>query len=765
MVHFTGTYYKIDITDGVITILDTSDNLLATMGYYAQYGVVANWTSPHPEAEGTTIHVRDASMLSVDDEVQFINQQLNEVIYHTATISDISNVDTNDDLITFTPALPEDFAIVDTNAQLAHGVILKRIDNTIESFTSPSVATSAITGGTKVTLTAETAVADIEINIYCLTNSHKINIEVITTYSSTVNVFRERLVWSFENSVSGVFTKNRKYISSDFDSEYWLGNQGCVFGTGTTSILSYNNNNISSLELDTTADELVINLDDDRDHRFRHMVDPGVSHYNGIFEEENAALYNNTETRTNEFNFYIGLDLDFSNLPRLMVNPMGYLATFCWDSHADGSDLDQMLAAFYGSANHVIGQEPTKGAVAHNFLISHGIFISWTDNEDIKAILDDLHNRGYEINLHSIPINYNDSSEEIANKKAKAYPLMSNDYNVKSRTDHYYSNVIDNFCCDGLDDTKDAYMKSLWDTYGVRYHSSAMSEDCNPDDMDVLAGGYQSRRSPLYYKHPTRYSDYRVSAQAYRSLIVGGWNNWESNFSSSKIDTLISNWGVYVGHVYYSLNTLMENMEEVEGVLTIKDSFDTLLQDIKSNMNDGELNITTKGAIMEYWEKTEKVNTEIVKNGVIEITNSNGDTINNFSIAIDDDIDNYIVENIGIINNVKSVGDSNILYFDLPPGTTKLTKYKDISVGQSSSGFINNIQQTFENLSEISGAAIDDITDALTGSDLISAINDNITAINGEGNAVSVGAASVGMQGSGLLSLINGFYRDYATNN
>jgi hypothetical protein len=689
MIHFTGTYYKVDFSDDVITILDTSDNLLATMSYYAEYGVVANWAAPRPEAEDNTINVRDASMLSVDDEVKFINQQLNEVEYHTATISDIT-----DNVITFTPALPVDFTLTATNPQLAHGVILKRIDNTISSITSPSVNTSAISGGTKVTLSGTTAVASLEINMYCLTSSHKMRIEVITTYSTTVNVFRERVMWSLENALTSVYTKNRKYVSSDFDDNYWVGNQGCVFGSGDTSILTYNNYQVCSVEVDSVNNELIINIDDDRDHRFRHCVEFGGSHLDGIFEEENASLYNDEESRANEFNLYIGLDVDFASLPRLMINPSGYLATFVWDSHADGATAAQMLAVFYGDENHIIGNDPTKGAVAHNFLISHGIFASWAYDEEIKPILDDLHDRGYEINLHSLPIPWDFTTEEINDRKGIAYPLMSNTYNVKSRSDHHYSNTLDNFCGDGLVAGKDAYMKGLWDTYGVCYHSSAMSEDANPDELDVLSGDFQSRRSPLYYKHPTRYGNYLVSAQAYKTAHATGFDGWAYNFASDRVNKLINNWGAYVGHTYFALNSLQDNMEDVGGVLTIKDDFDQLLQDIKSKMNNGSLNITTKGAIMEYWEKLENIGVELINDTAIDISNLNGETLSNFSIAMDDEYDKYIAQNVGVVTETKTVGNSTIISFDLPDGSIKLTKYNNLAGGQNSTDFINNIQTT-----------------------------------------------------------------------
>ena len=96
--------------------------------------------------------------------------------------------------------------------------------------------------------------------------SNKLDIITTTDYFRTTKVDREALVLVSELPVKEVYKKNRRADQNAFASEYWLDNQGVLFGNDGNSILIYNVPNVSSLQLNTEHKTLFINLDYKRDH-------------------------------------------------------------------------------------------------------------------------------------------------------------------------------------------------------------------------------------------------------------------------------------------------------------------------------------------------------------------------------------------------------------------------------------------------------------------------------------------------------------------
>jgi hypothetical protein len=756
MIRYYNSYYKIHITaDGIVSILNANDNVLSVMSYQASYGKTANPKQLLIGANINTVDVWDASGFETNDEILFVSNLINETILHTATITGVSNIEASRDRITFTPVKTSNIISPSHNNQLSPAFYIKKIINTITSYSDSVISEQIIEGGKNIILDCETDIAYLNFTFVCLDNSHKIKCIITTTYKSDVIIFNEKLLWTFAESISEIYTKNRKLINSDFDTEYWVGNQGAAFGTEDKKLLSYNNYKCSSVEVNTSTKIMTFNLDDDRDHHYRKLYVCGddADYDNGIMNFQNTSQYLTDQSKENEINFY---RIDGVISP-IMINPNLYLSTFCLDSHADGSLRKTQKALFYGHEDHVIGESTSKGFVGHNIPFTHGVWRSFMFDAGqtyCKDICDDIYSKGFEIKLHCIPLNQSYSQETKILIKTDISQFMSENYASKSWSDHSYKNTPECLTVFGLDEADDSYMKELWDLYNVKYFSSQFSEDISPSIIDVLSGRINHRRSPLYWKHQTRIGeDYIISAQHFKDPI--------NVLNESNIEMLIANYGLYVSHCYvtYENVSFVGSVETVGGKSAITDSFNSYLGFLAEKRNDNELNVTTLSNIMGYWEQLENIEVVPIQEWMLNIINNNAISIEGLSLNLP------FAEKVisgGIILNSKKV--NNDLIFSL---TIDGNEEKEIvaiaNLNENENDYIakQKINSTLKTLAYLAGESIVEIDTSLVGADLINALNDNISNINSSGIAVGVSELTIGMKGSVFENIINKFFEEY----
>jgi hypothetical protein len=497
---------------------------------------------------------------------------------------------------------------------------------------------------------------------------------------------------------------------------------------------------------------LVFNLDDDRDHRFRLVEEADEDWANNPMKNLNHSVFNNTESRINEFNFY------FINgiISPPTISPNGYLSVWCIDAHVDNVTRENLLTVMYGRGDHVIGQSTNRGFVGHNILITESVWrdhiLNTSSNRYSPDVLADLYSKGYEIKLHCIYLTDNISEENCAIYKADSMLYMDTYFRSDSWSDHDYKVSHDALVNGGLDPLSvRGYMKDLWDLYGIKYFHSAPSEDINPSGIDVLNGVSQDKRNPLYWRHPTRINDFILSGQVYRNALNGGVLNEDA------LNDLIANYGVCVCHLYPCLPNFNfpDQVEEVAGVMVTTESFEAQLSYLAGLRDSKLINITTLSDIMDYWIMMEAVEISSRGGKVIDIKNNNVTDIEGASFRM---ADSDIIFGDGILYTVDN--DDLIYTCNILAGETiRIIAFRDIKYGDTSSSMIETINTNFNSL----GAWVDGIYSKINASDkgdyLIGVLNTNITGINEEG--IPVNSIQIGMSGSQMITILNNFCKDY----
>jgi len=593
-----------------------------------------------------------------------------------------------------TPNIPEDFCAHQiTGAKLS--VFLKKTTNKINNFDNIHVEFIQEKHDPKsevLCITGQTPYATVSLKFLFGSNSPKIVVNTITKYKKQAKVFNESLLLNFKDEVVEVFRKNRQIDTNDFQSEYWLDKQGVKFGSGDRTALIYHTPCVSSLQLRTYKKQIVVNLDDMHDHRYRR--DSFGYTYNKVeqraFHEFNASDYAKDQKRENEFSLFVGMAIE--NVPRLMINPYGFLASHVWTEHADKTSLKSHRAAYYGHEDIVDPSESVGGFVKYNIPVTKSVFYdnvhnhlfteflrkeiatnedqddyeqpSIKKNQRFVEFLRALENYGCEICLHGIgPLGIDEKPELIE----EAFEFMKENFDSITWIDH--ARNFTNISTNGLQASSPHYAHLLWEKHGIKYFWHYSTEDIASvlnGNIDILQMGDKDyMRTPVYWLHPTKtYNFYSWATIAINDLSV---------YNKKSLSDLIEHWGICINHVYpgwiyenLSDNSFIERNHEEK--LISKKNFDKLLDMMSDIRAKGDLNITTIRELLSYWISLENVEFIYWEDGSINIINNNKFDIKGISFAVNGDYD-ICVERKRI--EKKKCGEQTIFWFNIEAQSIK----------------------------------------------------------------------------------------------
>ncbi len=532
----------------------------------------------------------------------------------------------------------------------------------INQFAKNYFSKDNLTSGVRFTWTGQSEFSDVEIHFNFSDNNEEIKIEVETKYKKDVQVIRESIIFSSEQPVTEVFRRNSAIDTIDFQSEYWLNKEGVQFGNEKKTFLIYHTTEISSLQLNTDKKELIVNLDYYNDHPFQNF--PLRDSMMNEKRDLSCSIYKAGKVRKNSFSVYVGKQIDF--VPRLMLNPNGFLAAHVFTEHADWTDLPSHRTVYFGSEEIRKAKKATGGFVKNNIPVTKSVFYANPDGvlnsqsshqsifstpiasikgtKDYLKFLEQLQKRGNEICLHT-PDQF--TSKRLLTEEACAF--MQKHFHSVTWIDHGYNNGPKNnreaFVCDGLNPSSLSYAKDIWEKYGVKYFWNSYYEDFVTEDslffdfngsiIHPYSGFGDASPAPLYWQNPTRSGNF-YSWLTRDLLEMPNASSWSFHFSTERLNDFVQERAVKFEHCYPAGSIVGKGYWKFDESkkLVIEPEFEKALEQFASFRDRGLINLTTVRDLLDYWIACKNITYEFIDSTTVKITNQNSKEVKGISFSV-----------------------------------------------------------------------------------------------------------------------------------
>jgi hypothetical protein len=546
-------------------------------------------------------------------------------------------------------------------------------------------------GKTELLFFTENMLTKNRLEIVCGKNSGKIDFFVSVKHKKEQNVLRTSLLINSRVGVREVFRSNRQSDTSAFQKEYWLDKEGVAFGRGKASWFIYHTVDISSLQLNTGQNRLVVNLDYEKDHPFmRFPLQPDSVDWK---VDLSSSVYAKGDKFVKTFCIYAGFKTE--PLPRFMKNPYGYPSTYIWTEHADYSDIRTNRAVYFGNENIKEPEKATGGFVKYGIPVTKSVFYdnpdSVTNTNDSGGVFNSLEcslkddtafadflfkikDYNTEICLHT-PEQYTTTRERLET----ALKYMQRNFGSKTWIDHGNNNGLQNnredLICDGTIKGSPYYALDLWEKYGIKYLNDEFYEEMN------LFAGWSFNSSiekpyrgfgdffpkPDYWKHTTRTGGIYHWPNT-KVLYVQSERMWSYLFNPVQFLLFINNWGTEINHCYPARVNRSKAFWSYDagGNIVSSPGFDKTLNYMKSLNEKGLLYLSTLQGYLDYRTAVDKLQYTVLPYGVIKITNTSDSDLKGLSFAVKA---GAVLVN-GLKPHQKHFENNLVFWFDLKKGET-----------------------------------------------------------------------------------------------
>jgi hypothetical protein len=689
MKYFENYWYKFFIkSNGSITICDRNNNVIINdMCYKASYGVILNSCEP-PNVISNQLLVDKIDTIKTDDEIEIRSEigRMNTPIVYKSRIKNIvgnklyyssNTINKIKQHIQFNKRqiIPL-FYKISKEMLSTKGLYVKKNVINITELKDISIKYNHDNDYSLISLFGKSIVCNINIFFKCRSNSPVINIILDTEYNSDITVFNEQVEFTYVADMAEIFFKDKKVIEGDPNSHYWLDREGVKIGREENTFFLYHTPHVSSLKINMKRKSLQIVLDSMQDHRYR-QVKQNISGNTPIYEERHASEYCIGDRRRNYFDVMFGYAP--KHIPRIMNAPFGYQSVFVWTEHADRTSIRTQRAVYYGAENITDIKNANGGFTKYNIPVTKSVYydnnseminsfndfsVSIQTSNEFRKFLDNLYESGiYEICLHSVQ-----PGSASRAKIEEAVKYMKYKYDTVTWIDHDARNSREDISSDGLVEKSPYYVKDIWEIYDTKYFWHYASEDGGYEGLDLLQSGISSNyRTPKIWKHPTVTGDFYSFATipVTPRFLKGAWSDY---INKTKLDKLISAWGVCILHTYPALTDRLFGISSggwdysrKNKLIKVSDNFNSCLQLLAEYRDRGDLYLCTVRDIMNYWISLDNIALEYHVNGTITITNKNNNDISGLSFAVR--ADKVYINNT--IPKMKKIKEDIIFWFDI----------------------------------------------------------------------------------------------------
>lgn len=499
---------------------------------------------------------------------------------------------------------------------------------------------------------------------------------------------RRALAIGFYDEVQQVLRKNSLLHKTEFQAEYYLDRHGMIAGEADRTLALYHLNGISSAQLHTEHQLLLLNLDYAKDHPMVHfpLRDDTLNYHLDL----SASHSKRWQRTSHHFQLYAGAGLN--TIPRIMPVPNGYEAAIVWTEHADWTELRTHRAVNFGHEDIEYASDAIGGFVKYNIPVTKSVFYDNPDgvrndaaskglftghhasiktDREFFGFLKQLHAHGHEICLHT--------PEQFTTSRKMLFEALSfMQYNFGSPTwiDHGYNNSArnnrENLVCDGLLPESPQYARELWQAFGVKYFWNPYHEELLPFQQ----WGFNGQLQLPYPGYGDLFPDRMISRHPnFNEALLWSTSGtleitetpfWDYLFHTDRLEKLVRNRSVYIIHAYPAWVHEHKGFWRFdgEGKIVAPGAFNRALERMAAMREQHSLLPATISRMLRYQEGIQQVRYTILEQGRITLTNSGDKAIEGLSLAVEAEG----VKVNGLKPKAKQSGKDLIFWFDLGAG-------------------------------------------------------------------------------------------------
>lgn len=571
-------------------------------------------------------------------------------------------------------------------------------NDTVESILNFRYISSRKTSdGESLKFAAAKGKASTELLIDCGENSGELNFLVKTKVKKNTEVMRQSLIADVTQGLAEVYRANRKSDTTNFQNEYWLGQEGVRFGNNGNSLSTYHNLGVSSMQLLSLKNQLWINLDYEKDHPFLHF--PLNNDSTDWKLDWSASKYEKKTSKTYKFSFFAGSETE--SLPRFMKNPNGFLATYIWTEHADYTDIRTNRAVYFGSEIITEADSAIGGFVKYQIPVTKSIFYNNVDKISNNAISGNkfqsfecafLSDKSYQEFLFQLKKNKIEiclhTPEQFTTTPSQLNEALSGTkeyFQSVSWIDHGYNNHLENnredLVCDGALPASPYYSADLWKTYGVKYFWTSYYEDYFTFSGWDFSSSFEKPYSGFgdFLPNPDFWANQRTPGiwhwPTKSVLYVNNDALWEYNFSENKLNNFVNDWAVEINHCYPAWVDPEKGfwVYGQDSTIVAAPGFNLTLERMAKLRDEGLLNICTVEDFLDYQLAIQSISYQIQTDGRIKVTNNNLSEIKGLAFSTK----GKAVTVDGLRPKQKLANGEIIFWFGLLPGESKIIRVVD----------------------------------------------------------------------------------------
>lgn len=421
--------------------------------------------------------------------------------------------------------------------------------------------------------------------------------------------------------------------------------------------------------------DLVVNLDDHRDHRFLTFVAPETrtSEPGELTHEiRNASRRHEGEITETRFSLVAG------NLPkirpRILHVPGGAQALLIWTEHADRASLESHYATYYGRSDVSDPEAAVGGFVYHQIPVTKSVFfynpsqmpcsrshpvpqVALAESAQFEEFCRALSARGYEICVHAPQPR---DAPTVVGKYTAAW--FAKNFGSRTWIDHMARLVHCGMSGQGMKETSKYYMAPTWHAEGFKYFWQFASEDAAETANVQMPRWGDWLHAPILWRHPTETDDF-ISWPTMRGSYL-------ARLDANSLAELVTDWGVCITHTYppahYDDPKKSEYMaRNAAGVLVTTPQFEEVLRNVASLKSRGELAVLCVRDAMSYLESIQAIDIIHSPDGGVSLRNPLDSTIRGFSFVVPGAVD-VVPEG----SRTRKVGNETIVTLDFPADAT-----------------------------------------------------------------------------------------------